>query len=333
MKKPGKTGPDVNIRQADIKDIPALKSLWDRSNMTRSWNDPDKDLRLALKDDHSSVFVAEEQGGIVGSIMCGSDGHRGWIYYMAVSPDHRRKGIAQRLVGQAEAFLLSKGISKAMLLIRPENEAVAAFYRTCGYEKENRIVMAKWLTGVHPGSDVTLDIVTTHLEMKSLPGHPPVHAPLLGTTVSIQRLHNPSYRFYRYLYDTVGEPWLWWERRIMPEHELVNILRDERVEVYLLSVGGEPAGYAELDGRKGGGELELAYFGLMPHFVGRALGPFFLDSMVRTAWEREPAPDRLTVHTCTLDHAKALTTYQRAGFEPVRQETASIPDPKALGIM
>ncbi len=97
----------------------------------------------------------------------------------------------------------------------------------------------------------------------------------------------------------------------MPDEQLQAILRDDRVEVFVLSVAGELAGYSELD-RRVESDIELAYFGLFPNFIGQGLGRFLLDWTLRTAWSRRPR--RVWVHTCDLDHPAALPTYLKAGF-------------------
>jgi GNAT superfamily N-acetyltransferase len=92
-------------------------------------------------------------------------------------------------------------------------------------------------------------------------------------------------------------------------------------------VGGVPAGYAELDCRHSG-EIELAYFGLIPEFIGRGLGAYFLAWAVDRAWQREPR--RLWVHTCSLDHPRALATYRAIGFAEYARESVRIADPRPL---
>lgn len=121
----------------------------------------------------------------------------------------------------------------------------------------------------------------------------------------------PTVSFYRYLYITVGEPWRWVDRRRLTDGELSAIIQDSRVEILVLYVEGVPAGYAELDGRTSP-DIELAYFGIVPEFIGRRLGPYLLRFAIDRAWARRPR--RFWVHTCTLDHPRALATYQRAGF-------------------
>ena len=141
------------------------------------------------------------------------------------------------------------------------------------------------------------------------------------------RAHSPTVSFYRYLYNEVGGPWLWYERRRMSDRRLAQLVQDPAIEVQVLQVGGVPAGYAELD-RRTPGEIELAYFGLVPDFIGRGLGAYFLAWAVHRAWDL--APRRLWVHTCSLDHPRALATYLGAGFAEYSRETVQILDPRAL---
>jgi GNAT superfamily N-acetyltransferase len=171
-----------------------------------------------------------------------------------------------------------------------------------------------------------MDIVVTYLEMLKPPTRPTVPAPAVGK-IALLRAERPTISFYRYLYNTVGEPWLWWERRRLSNDELARIIHDPLVEIYVLYVDGVPAGYAELDRRKQD-EVELAYFGLVPEFIGRKLGPFLLNWAVDTAWFGKPK--RLWVNTNNLDHPKALQIYQKAGFVPYKQETQTIPNPRLV---
>lgn len=173
-----------------------------------------------------------------------------------------------------------------------------------------------------------LEVTVTYVEMKHVPAPRP--RPHRAESVSVLRAEKPTVSFYRYLYYTVGAPWLWYERRIIDDDALREIIESEWREIYVLYVGGVPAGFTELD-RFDTDNVEVAYFGLMPDFIGRALGPYFLDWTVQRAWlppRGEPAK-RIWLHTCTLDHPKALRTYQRAGFGVYDQHTFHIDDPRA----
>jgi GNAT superfamily N-acetyltransferase len=145
-------------------------------------------------------------------------------------------------------------------------------------------------------------------------------APLTPRT-SIQRAETPSTGFYRYLYEAVGKPWIWVNRRRMSDADLAAAITAPGIEVYVLYARGEPAGYAELDARNGE-NIELSYFGLTPEFTGLGLGAFFLGEAIAIAWDKEPK--RLHVQTCTLDHPRALPLYQRMGFTAFAQTEASV---------
>lgn len=147
--------------------------------------------------------------------------------------------------------------------------------------------------------------------------------------IALFRAEMPSCAFYRYLYNSIGKDWLWYERRQMDDEALATIIHDEQVEIYVLYAGGVPAGYSELDRRDRPG-IELAYFGLMPEFINRGLGSFFLRWTIDQAWTHEPT--RLWVHTCTEDHPNALPIYQRFGFTPYKQEQVEIDDPRESGL-
>ena len=154
-----------------------------------------------------------------------------------------------------------------------------------------------------------VETLVTYLEMTAPPAQPPRAAP--RSDLEIRRARQPTVSFYRYLYAAVGEPWTWTVRRSLSDAELAAILDDQRVEVNVLWAGGVPAGYAELD-RRAPPDIELAYFGLMPEFIGQGLGAYLLDWAIHHAWRARPR--RLWLHTCDLDHPRALEFYQRLGF-------------------
>lgn len=171
-----------------------------------------------------------------------------------------------------------------------------------------------------------LSVIVTFLEMTAPPPHAPLPQP--AGDVRLVRAHPPTVSFYRYLYNTVGEPWLWHERRRMSDAELGRIVLDPRVEVHVLHVDGTPAGYAEID-RREAGRTDLGYFGLIPDFIGRRLGPWLLDRAIRMGWQG--GTKRLTVNTCTFDHPKALPLYQSMGYTPYRHVARVVEDPRVQG--
>lgn len=155
----------------------------------------------------------------------------------------------------------------------------------------------------------TVPVTVTFLEMRAPPAGPPLPPAPAGAEAT--REERPSVAFYRELYDAVGREWHWVDRKRLGAGELGAILGDPAVEVHVLRVEGEVAGFAELD-RRTPGEVRLAYFGLLPAFIGRGLGWWFLRWAVQRAWSY--APERVWVDTCTLDHPRALALYEAAGF-------------------
>ena len=173
-----------------------------------------------------------------------------------------------------------------------------------------------------------IDDVITYLEMHARPVLSRIPAPL--TKLALMRAENCTVSFYRYLYETVGTPWLWYERRLLGDDALAAEIHKPTTEIFVLYVGGIPAGYFELDAAPPQ-ESELRYFGLIPEFIGRGLGPFLLRAASDRAWERPLA--RFWVHTRKFDHPKALGHYQRAGFVVYDRQQLRFEDPRVRGIL
>lgn len=186
------------------------------------------------------------------------------------------------------------------------------------------------------GKDDRLSVTVTQLEMTQRPTRAPAHPPTMAHPLTLQRAYEPTVSFYRYLYDTVGEPWLWYERRQLSKDALRTVVRDEQIAIYVLSYGGVPAGFAEIDTRPAvkqrPADSLLAYFGLVPDFIGCKFGRFFLESIIDIAWQ-DGDIDRFVVRTCTLDHPAALPLYQKCGFVPTGQQTTTIVDPRKTGLL
>lgn len=177
---------------------------------------------------------------------------------------------------------------------------------------------------MEPVARVTVTV--TFLRMDRPPAAP---APSLPTGYQVVRLAAPTVAFYRFLYNTVGADYVWWLRRAMPDEEIAALLRDPLVSIHVLYAGGEPAGFFELDAR-GWGDVNLSYFGLMPHAIGTGIGFAFLCHAVDAAWRT--GPRGMTVNTCTADHPRALPTYLRTGFRTVRQVQEMWKVPLRLGM-
>ena len=133
------------IRSFQRTDESAVIALWNACGLTRPWNDPAKDIAFAVAGPASTILVASVADEIIGSVMLGHDGHRGAIYYFAVAPNHQRQGLGRKLHEAAMAWLRERGVWKINLQVRAENQWVAAFYKSLGYEDQQTQCLGKWL--------------------------------------------------------------------------------------------------------------------------------------------------------------------------------------------
>ncbi|MDO5512791.1 GNAT family acetyltransferase [Corynebacterium sp.] len=122
--------------------IPEVVALWEAAHLTRPWNDPIADARKALETETSTVLIGTDGEEIVASAMVGFDGHRGWVYYVAVAPDRQGLHLGAEIMHAAEEWLRDRGVGKLQLMIREENHAVRSFYRALGYQTEQVTVMS-----------------------------------------------------------------------------------------------------------------------------------------------------------------------------------------------
>ena len=173
------------------------------------------------------------------------------------------------------------------------------------------------------GSSDRIDVSRTHLELRRAADLRPARAPDLP--VALRRLESIRAAEYRALYTLVGERWLWRDRLVWTDGELDAYLASPTVQVWLLSVAGETAGYFELK-RHSTGTAEIMYFGLAPSFMGRGLGGWMLTRAVEEAFAL-PAT-RVILNTCTLDAPQALPNYLARGFTIVREEQYAIEVPE-----
>ena len=142
--------PALTIAPIADADVAAVIALWQRCGLTRPWNDPAADIALARNGPNAAMLVGRDGRGIAASVLVGHDGHRGWVYYVAVDPDHRHKGYGRVIMDAAEDWLRVRGIEKLQLMVRPDNCQAQAFYQSLGYFEQERIVYAKWLDGREP---------------------------------------------------------------------------------------------------------------------------------------------------------------------------------------
>jgi ribosomal protein S18 acetylase RimI-like enzyme len=171
-----------------------------------------------------------------------------------------------------------------------------------------------------PRSDGKLPVTITHLELAlsdwTRRGRP------TDIKVDIVREAAPAAALYLDLYDRVGRPWLWYERRLLGEEELTALLRRPGHEVHVARHDGALVGYFELYGN------EIVFFGLTPEYIGRRIGPWLLDRAIERGFAH--GPDKLILNTNTVDHPRALETYRKAGFRIVGREEKVLQDPRVL---
>jgi GNAT superfamily N-acetyltransferase len=155
-------------------------------------------------------------------------------------------------------------------------------------------------------------VTVTFLEM-----HEPKTAPAPISGTDFELLQKPVLvNEYRKLYYGVGEKWHWLDRMVMPDEELSEKINAANVDIFVFKVNGEAAGYIEFV--KEVKFVEILYFGLMPAYIGKGFGKYFLQWVVAKAWSCRP--QWVQLNTCTLDHPNALSVYKNAGFKEVRTE-------------
>jgi ribosomal protein S18 acetylase RimI-like enzyme len=121
------------IEELAPSDESAAVALWNATGLTRPWNDAGADFRRALANDSSTVLGVREGGQLTGAVMVGDDGHRGWVYYLAVAPSAHGRGFGRALMETAEQWLAARGCVKIQFMVRTDNAAVHGFYERLGY--------------------------------------------------------------------------------------------------------------------------------------------------------------------------------------------------------
>jgi ribosomal protein S18 acetylase RimI-like enzyme len=135
------------FREIVDDDVEQVVGLWRACGLTRPWNDPYADVAEARRNPTSTVLVAHEQGAAVATVMAGTDGHRGWLYYVAVDPAVRGRGLGRAAVAAGEAWLRTAGVRKVQLMVRSTNASVVGFYERLGYTDQDTAVLGRWLDG------------------------------------------------------------------------------------------------------------------------------------------------------------------------------------------
>lgn len=124
-----------------------LADLWSACGLTRPWNDPVRDARAAIEGAASAVLGLREggEGRLIASAMVGFDGHRGWVYYLAVAPDRQGAGLGRRMMAAAEQWLRGRGAPKIQLMVRADNEAAIGFYEALGLTRQPVVTLGRFL--------------------------------------------------------------------------------------------------------------------------------------------------------------------------------------------
>ena len=137
---------DLVIDSLSESEIEAAVALWREVGLWRPWNDPHADIRLALAGPSSTILAARVEARLAATVMVGWDGHRGWIYYLAVARDLQRQGVGARMVKAAEDWLARRDAPKLNLLVRAENAAVLGFYESLGYRRSDAVLLQRVLS-------------------------------------------------------------------------------------------------------------------------------------------------------------------------------------------
>ncbi|GAA5526097.1 hypothetical protein Maes01_02691 [Microbulbifer aestuariivivens] len=166
--------------------------------------------------------------------------------------------------------------------------------------------------------DNTAPVTTYYLEMTA--AHQLREKPQPEGLV-VMEAEQKEFRFNRYLYQLVGEPWQWVDKLSLPDAEWRRYAEREQLRTWVAYERGSIAGYYELE-QQPQGNIQIAYFGLAPRYVGRGFGGYLLSHALRSAWDWNPEQTRrVWVHTCTLDHPGALANYQARGMSVYKTET------------
>lgn len=136
----------MDLRELTATERKAAVRLWGDAGLTRPWNDPVADFDRAVAGGQSAVLGLFDDGTLAGTVMVGDDGHRGWVYYLAVDVVHRRRGAGAALMAAAENWMLSRGVAKVNLMVRHSNQAALGFYAKFGYGDDEVTVLSRRLS-------------------------------------------------------------------------------------------------------------------------------------------------------------------------------------------
>ena len=135
----------MDVRELTVADRSAAIEIWAAAELTRPWNEPVAASIRALAGPSSTVLGAFVHGELEATAMVGHDGHRGWLYFVAVRSAARRQGLGRQMVAAAESWLRDRGVPKVQLMVRHSNARAAQFYNELGFEEDDVSVLSRWL--------------------------------------------------------------------------------------------------------------------------------------------------------------------------------------------
>lgn len=135
----------MQISTATESDRDDVIALWQACDLTRPWNDPAADYRLALVNETSAILLMHKDGDLAASVVTGFDGHRGWVYYLAVAADFRKQSLGRKMMEAAEQWLRERNAPKIQLMVRDDNEAAIGFYKALGYDVQPVVTIGRQL--------------------------------------------------------------------------------------------------------------------------------------------------------------------------------------------
>ncbi len=135
----------MDISELEDRDIAATLSLWKRCNLVVAQNDPRADIDRARGAGNAAILVGRRGNAVVATAMVGFDGHRGWVYYLAVDPALQKSGIGKAMLAAAEQWLRARGAPKLLLMVAEENAAAFGFYKAMGFARSPVVVLGKRL--------------------------------------------------------------------------------------------------------------------------------------------------------------------------------------------
>jgi GNAT superfamily N-acetyltransferase len=190
--------------------------------------------------------------------------------------------------------------------------------------------MSKNKQSLNTNDEKRIAVTITHLKMERGQNNFPLRA-FPTKNADLQKIDKPHTEQFKFFYKNVGRDFLWWERLLWSDDDWNNHAKNSKIKLYILYDDDRPAGFFELNFSSLPTCADLAFFGLMPHAIGRGFGRALLQRAVQELFLENP--DYITVNTCTLDHKAALPLYKTVGFSEYNKENITIIDPRSNGLI